>query len=155
MPSLSPNSDVSPAALWVPVTCPIWVALCLVCSFTVQGQTVSTSAQGWELVRSVSNPYGGSQELVLVPEIKQHDREYYAQIGKAICGARERCTVQFWTDRSRIPESSLMHVDDLREMTADYSVSPNQVSSVRLACRFYPTREAGKLMGCFSFPGGK
>jgi hypothetical protein len=130
------------------------VVLSVVFSAHAQGPTVSVSPQDWELVRSVPNPYGGSQELVLIPALKQRDRDYYTQIGKVICAARERCTVQFWTDRSRIPTSASMRVDDLREMTADYSVNPNQAASVRLACRFYPTREAGELMGCFSFPGG-
>ena len=141
--------------LWMMGTCLFALFPFGAASVSAQGQPSSVSARDWELVRSVSNPYGGSQDLVLVPALRQRDREYYAQIGRTICGERSRCTVQFWTDRNRIPASAAMPVADLREMAADYSVNPNQAPSVRLACRFYPTREAGELMGCFSFPGGE
>jgi hypothetical protein len=107
----------------------------------------------WELVRSVSSSYGGV-DLVLVPERKKRDRNYYATIGRAVCGERTECAVMFWTDRAHVPNSANMLIRDLRERTASYEVSPSFKEPIlRLACWLYRTREIGERMNCFYMPG--
>src|SRR5215472_7162691 len=108
----------------------------------------------WELVRTVSNPYGGPQDLILIPELKQRDRNYYLSIANAVCGDRTSCDLSYWTDRSHIPSSAAMPVADLAVMVATYARSPKYKEPVlTLACRLYPNREIAELNKCGYFPG--
>jgi hypothetical protein len=103
----------------------------------------------WDLVRSVSNPYGGTQDLVLIPELKQRDREYYLAVANVVCGERTACSVNFWTDRAHIPTSANMPVADLAVMTASYARSPRYTAPVlSLACWLYPNREIAEMNNC-------
>ena len=110
----------------------------------------------WELGRSVSHPYGGTQDLVLIPESKKRDRKYYTAIAKAVCGERKECSIMFWTDRTHVPRSANMLIHDLQERTASYEVDPNFKEPIlRLACWLYRTREIGEAAKCFYMPGRK
>ena len=114
------------------------------------------TAKDWELVRSVSNPYGGTEDFVLIPEEKKNDFDYYATVAREICGARKQCAVGFWTDQSHIPSSSNIAVRDLWEQTASYEVHPNYTEPhLRLACWLYPNKVAGEKERCFYMPGRK
>ena len=113
-------------------------------------------AADWELVRSVGSRYSGRVDLILIPEIKQRDSEFYLQVANVVCGAREQCMVHFWTDRAHVPDSAYMALDDLAAMSAAYERFPSYPQPIlRLACRLYPTREIGELMRCADFPGAK
>jgi hypothetical protein len=116
----------------------------------------SNTSQEWELVRSVSSPYGGTVDLVLIPENKQRDRDYYATVANVVCGDRTKCVVNFWTDKAHIPSSANMPVVDLAVMTGSYERHPNYKAPVLgLACWLYPNREIGEPMNCRYFPGAK
>lgn len=124
------------------------------------GALAATSfAQGvsdWELVRTVTSRSSGAVDLVVIPEVKQKDSEYYIQVANVVCGAREFCLVQFWTDREHVPESGNMPIADLAAMTAAYERHPSYKQPIlRLSCRLYPTREIAELMRCAYFPGAK
>lgn len=122
------------------------------------GGPVPPPARGsdWEVVRSVSSEGLGTIRLVLIPEAKQRDREYYKQIGEMLCPVRTKCSVKFWTDRNHIPESEWMPVKDLAVMTASYTSNPcEKESSLHLACWLYPTKAAGKAEHCSVEPGAK
>ena len=54
------------------------------------------------------NPYGGTEDFVVIPEPKRRDKGYYKQVSDMICGQRAACMVDFWTDR--IPESAWIKV---------------------------------------------
>jgi hypothetical protein len=119
---------------------------------------VAASAEkpDWELVRSVSNPYSGTIDLVLIPEVKRRDREYYLRTANAVCGDRKQCMVNFWTDRAHVPTTAQMAVGDLAVMAATYERHPNyREPSLRLACWLYPNREVAELMKCGYFPGAE
>jgi hypothetical protein len=113
-------------------------------------------AREWELIRTVSNPYGGVHDLVLIPEYKQRDREYYLSVSNEVCVDRTSCMVDFWTDRTHIPSSASMPVSDLGVMTASYERNPRYKTPVlRLACWLYPSREIAELNNCAYWPGAK
>jgi len=108
----------------------------------------------WELVRSVSNPYGGTVDLVLVPEPKKRDMNHYTEIANAICGNRTTCMVMFWTDRKRVPKTIDMPVPDLQVMTATYEREPSYHEPVlKLACWLYPNKAAAESEHCFYMLG--
>lgn len=112
----------------------------------------------WELVRSVPNGFGASKELVLIPEDKQRDRKYYLLIADEVCGSRTTCMVNFWTDRTHIPEanSGWISIADLAVMTASYERHPNYKEPVlNLACWLYPNKAVGEADKCAYFPGAK
>jgi hypothetical protein len=119
----------------------------------------SSSAQrDWELVRTVPNGFGGTVGLVLIPESKQRDREYYKQIADAVCGSRTTCMINFWTDRNHIPESNKgwIPVTDLAVMTASYERNPTYKAPVLdLACWLYPSKAIGESQKCAYYPGAK
>jgi hypothetical protein len=92
--------------------------------------------------------------LVLIPEHKKRDREYYLTVGDAVCGERATCSVNFWTDASHIPTSAAMQVTDLAVMTASYERNPRySAPHLRLSCSLYPSREVAELNNCAYFPG--
>ena len=118
----------------------------------------SVVRQDWELVKSVPNGYGGTLDLVLIPEAKQRDRENYKQVADAICGSRTTCMVNFWTDRTHIPKpkSGFIPVGDLAVMTASYERSPTYKEAVlNLACWLYPNKTVGESEKCSYLPGAK
>lgn len=118
----------------------------------------SVVRQDWELVRSVPNGFGGTVDLVLIPEAKQRDRENYRQVADAICGPRTTCMVKFWTDRTHIPEpkSGWIPVADLAVMTASYERSPTyKLPVLNLACWLYPSKTVGESEKCAYLPGAK
>jgi len=109
----------------------------------------------WELVRSVSNPYGGTVDLVLMPDPRKRDMTHYANIANAVCGQRTACMVMFWTDRKHVPQTIDMPVPDLQVMTATYERNPSYSAPVlRLACWLYPSKEVAEKAKCFYMPGG-
>src|SRR5262249_34405459 len=103
----------------------------------------------WEDVRSVVNPFGGTQDFVLIPEAKQRDKEYYQQVSETVCGQRNACMVNFWTDESHIPKSADMPIEDLAVQTASYERSPSYKEPVlHLACWLYPSKAVGEADQC-------
>lgn len=132
-------------------TCAVMVGLLYA---TAEGK--DAPKRDWELVRSVSNPYGGTMDLVLIPVTKQRDRKYYKDIGSIVCGKRAKCIVNFWTDRTHIPTRADMPVADLSVMTADYERSPAyKEPQLHLACWLYPNQAIGESMGCRYYPGAQ
>lgn len=119
----------------------------------------SSSAQrDWELVRTIPNGFGGTADLVLIPESRQRDREYYRQIADTVCGRKTTCMVEFWTDRHHIPQSrsGWIPVTDLAVMTASYERGPTYNAPVLdLACWLYPSKAAGESEKCAYYPGAK
>lgn len=121
----------------------------------VAEQTVPDS-RDWKLVRSVKNPYGGTHDLVLIPEGRRRDEAYYLQVADALCGKKVHCMVNFWTDRAHIPTSADMRVEDLAVMTAAYERHPDYPKPVlNLACWPYPNREVAERAKCTNEPGAK
>ena len=120
----------------------------------LRAEEAQSPEHDWELVRSVSNPYSGTIDLVLIPEHKQRDRVYYYRIANETCGDRTSCMINFCADRAHIPDSANMPVRDLAVMLASYERSPNYKAPVlSLACRLYPNREIAELNKCGYFPG--
>ena len=118
-------------------------------------ERVTPAQRDWDLVRSVSNPYGGPTDLVLIPQAKQRDVDYYSEIAKAVCGIKTTCSVMFWVDRKHIPMTGDMPVVDLQVMTATYERHPSYRAPVlRLACWLYPSKAVGEKAKCFYMPGG-
>jgi hypothetical protein len=124
----------------------------------ISAAQTSAARRDWELVRSVPNGYGGTLDLVLIPEAKQRDRDNYMHAADAICGSRITCMVNFWTDRTHIPEpkSGWIPVGDLAVMTASYERSPTYKEPVlHLACWLYPSKTVGESEKCSYLPGAK
>lgn len=126
----------------------------------VQSACSTDSRQGaaetkeWELVRSVENPYGGTYDLVVIPDHRIRERSYYEEVANVICGVRTSCVVFFWTDKAHIPRSAHMPVTDLAVMTADYERSPSyEGPHLRLACWLYPNKEVAEREECVYMPG--
>ncbi len=118
-----------------------------------EGQSV---AQGWALVRSVSDEQGGTLDFVIVPEARQRERAYYAVVGDAVCGVRQRCLVQFWTDRNDVPTGPWMSGRALSQMTATYERSATYKAPVlRLACWLYANKVEAEGASCFYLPGAE
>lgn len=139
----------------VPMNAKFWFLVLYTGIATAQSSVVR---QNWELVRSEPNRFGGTSDLVLIPESKQRDREYYKQVAAAVCGPRTTCMVKFWTDRAHIPKSKSgwIAVSDLAVMTADYERSPTYKEPVlNLACWLYPNKTIGESEKCAYFPGAK
>ena len=110
----------------------------------------------WKLVRSVPNPFGGTNDYVLIPKDKIGDLTNYQAAATAIAGARERCFIFFWADRAHIPTSAEMAVTDMQVMTATYERNPNyKTPQLRLACWLYPSVEAARRANAFFMPGVK
>ena len=108
----------------------------------------------WELVRSVKNPSGGTNDLVLIPDHRKRDTAYYEDVANTVCGERTSCMVNFWTDRAHIPKSAWMPVEDLAVMTAEYERSPTYKGPVlNLACWLYPNKEVAERAKCAYMPG--
>src|SRR5208282_5210128 len=74
----------------------------------------------WELVRSVPDSFGGTIDFVLIPEEKIRDLTNYQAAAAAIAGTRDKCMIDFWTDRAQIPTSAWIPVTNLQVMTATY-----------------------------------
>jgi hypothetical protein len=132
-----------------------WLLLLLTGIATAQSSAVR---QDWELVRSVPNGFGGTSDLVLIPESRQRDRDHYKQVAAAVCGSRTTCMVKFWTDRTHIPrsKSGWIEVGDLAVMTADFERSPTYKEPVlNLACWLYPNKTVGESEKCAYVPGAK
>ena len=129
----------------------------LVLSLAAAPQSLSAQ-RDWELVRTIPNGFGGTADLVLIPESRQRDREYYKRIADAICGLRTTCMVEFWTDRNHIPKSELgwIPVTDLAVMTASYERHPSYKAPVlELACWLYPSKAVAESEKCAYYPGAK
>lgn len=128
------------------------VLLVTALAFQATGATLD-----WEHVRSVANrDRAGAVDLVLIPELRQRDTEYYVQVANVVCGAREQCMVFFWTDRAHIPTSINMPVANLAVATATYERYPTYNAPVlHLACRLYPNREVAEQAKCGYFPGAE
>ena len=110
----------------------------------------------WEDVRSVVNPFGGTQDFVLIPEAKQRDKEYYKQVSETICGQRNPCMVDFWTDKNHIPNSASIAVEDLAVQTASYERSPlYREPHLHLACWLYASKTVGEADKCEYEPGAR
>ena len=125
-------------------------------SYAASSSSTGSLTQDWELVRTVTSPYGNPDNLVLIPEAKKHDRDYYKGIGLKLCGVHGPCSVYFWTDKEQIPFSSQMPVKNLWELTATYEAHPNYTEPhTRLACWLYKDRESGEAAKCFYMPGKK
>ena len=124
------------------------------CGWPAAAAQTTPQKPDWELVRSVMNPFGGTNDLVLIPEAKKRDEAYYVEIANAVCGERAHCMVNFWTDRAHIPTSANMPVPDLAVMTAHYERHPNyQTPVLHLACWLYPNKEAAERAQCDYMPG--
>jgi hypothetical protein len=80
------------------------IKLLLLLTIIASAQSDNTSNK-WELVRPVPNGFDGALDLVLVPLAMQRDRDYYKRAADAVCGKRTRCVVNFWTDRTHIPDT--------------------------------------------------
>ena len=114
------------------------------------------SGTDWQTVRSVSNPLGGTVDLVLIPKKAQRDRGYCREVGEAVCGTRHTCLVNFWVDRSKIPESADMPVGQLQALIATYERHPNYTEPhLRFACWLYSEKPVGVGENCFVMPGTK
>lgn len=113
-------------------------------------------ANDWEEIRSIPDEYGGIKHLVVIPEAKQRDRDYYQAIGDTLCKPNSQCSVNFWTDRNHIPQSAWMAVPDLAVMTSSYESSPKySEAELHLACWLYPNRQIGESMKCTYEPGAE
>jgi hypothetical protein len=131
-------------------------------AFARSAQSVFSSDAGdkaapgrdWDLVRSVENPFGGTNDLVLIPDHRKRDNGYYQDVANAVCGERTSCMVNFWTDRAHIPKSGDMPVEDLAVMTAEYERYPTYKEPVlNLACWLYPSKEIAERAKCAYMPG--
>ena len=114
------------------------------------------SPQEWELIRSVTNSFGGTEEFVLIPTAKIHDLSNYQSAANAIAGTRRACMISFWTDRKQIPISARIPIANLQTMTATYERSPSyEKPYLRLAGWLYPSIEAATNANAFFMPGIK
>jgi hypothetical protein len=124
----------------------------------IAGSQSTTLSNDWELVRSIPNGFGGTLDLVLVPEARERDSGYYNRVADIVCGPRTTCMVNFWTDRTHIPEtkSGWISAKDLAVMTASYERSPKYTEpSLHIACWLYATKSAGEAAKCEYQPGAK
>jgi hypothetical protein len=130
------------------------VAFVLIWHAAAEPPPTRAAAPTWELLRSVVNPYGGTIDLVVIPEGKNRDLTNYRAAAGAVCGTRTECVVHFWTDRRRVPTSADMPVTDLQVMTAQYERARSyKTPHLRLACWLYPSKTAGETESCFYMPG--
>ena len=114
----------------------------------------SAPSDEWQLVRTVDNDFGGTIDLVSVPEDRVRDLSYYREIGEEVCGSRNPCLVNFWAAGSRIPTAALMPVEDLQRMTALYERHPNyETLNLKLACWLYDEKPSNPDRDCFVMPG--
>lgn len=121
---------------------------------TASQSSERTSQHDWKLVRSVPNEPGGTLDFVVIPEHRQRDRVYYAQISNQICETRNACMVHFWTDLAHVPTSASMAGSSLAQMTAQYERSPSYKAPVlRMGCWLYATKAEGEADRCFYLPG--
>lgn len=119
-------------------------------------QERQSAAEGWTLVRSVSDGQSGTLEFVVVPEERQRERAYYAAVADAVCSVRKECLVHFWTDRSDVPTDRWMSGRALSQMTATYERHPTYKAPVlRLACRLYASETEAEGARCFTLPGAE
>ncbi len=148
--------NLSAYHLGITVAAIVALGIIVICATTAIAKDERPQVRDWELVRSVSNPYGGTIDLVLIPEQKQRDRQYYLAVADSMCADRTSCMVNFWTNRAHIPTSASMPVTDLAVMTGLYERSPTYTAPVlSLACWLYPNRETAESMKCGYFPGAK
>jgi hypothetical protein len=84
------------------------LAACVGSGWPAAAAETTPQKRDWELVRSVKNPYGGTNDLVLIPERKKRDEADYLEVANAVCKERVQCMVNFWTDRAHIPKSANM-----------------------------------------------
>ena len=139
----------------LPMSARFGVVLLLVGIATAQSPA---SEKDWELLRSVSNPSGGTVDFVIIPLAKQRDREHYKEVADVVCGARTTCMVNFWTDRTHIPtrNDGWIATTDLAVMTASYERSPTYEKPVlNLACWLYASKALGESEKCAYYPGAK
>ena len=123
--------------------------------FPATQPSVNGEEEDFDLVRTVTNPYGGTIDLVTVPEARHRDLEHYRQVAVQVCGTRTTCLVNFWVAGSRIPTSATMPVTDLQTMTATYERHPSyQAPVLKLACWLY-TAKPVPPEDCFVMPGTK
>ena len=135
----------------------VLICAIVMCVLMALGQSASENPD-WKLVRSVPHPSGGTLDLVLIPESRQRDRAYYTKVADEVCKQRTACMVNFWTDRSHIPqtEDAWIPVSDLAAMTASYERSPTyKAPALHLACWLYPNKAAGEADKCEYQPGAK
>ena len=110
----------------------------------------------WELVGSVPNPFGVTNDYVVIPKEKIRDLTNYQAAAAAIAGTRDRCSIFFWTDHAHIPTSADIAVTNLQVMAATYERHPNYTTPhFRLACWLYPNVEAASHANAFFMPGFK
>ncbi len=131
------------------------LATSIVLAFVTPFAAVAYQQKGeWELVRSVSNPYGGTMDYVLIPESKQRDFEYYEKVAAKVRGNRLECTIFFWTNRAYIPTSYSFEGVSMQKLTCQYSRQANALKPIaRLACWLYATKQEGEKAQCFYMPG--
>ena len=135
----------------------LWVSAFLISAFAPFACACETAAKSWELVRSVKYLTGNAtQYFVVIPALKQRERDYYDAIAQEVCGQRQHCMVFFWTDPANVPTSVEFNGVAMQAMTAQYERSPNyEKPHLRLACWLSSSLESAELMQCFSMPGAK
>jgi hypothetical protein len=95
-------------------------------------------------------------DFVIVPPERVRDVTNYQAAAEAVAGTRDKCMVQFWTNRAQVPTSAWIPVENLQVMTAQYERHPNyETPHLRLACWLYPNEEAAKRANAFFMPGVK
>ncbi|ABF40834.1 hypothetical protein Acid345_1833 [Candidatus Koribacter versatilis Ellin345] len=111
----------------------------------------------WEEIRAVPDGTGdGTIHFVVVPESIKRERDYYQRVGDTLCAPRTQCSVYFWTDRTHIPETAWMKVEDLAVSTASFEWFPRyEKPALHLACWLYASKKAGEADGCSYQPGAK
>lgn len=116
------------------------------------GQEKATPSAAWKLVRSVvQDSTGSTQDYVLVPQKEEGNRALYEQAANTVCAGRTSCSVFFWTDISRVPETATFPGISLRFMTATYERSPSyEHPHLGMACWLYPNGK-NETENCFSF----
>jgi hypothetical protein len=135
----------------------VWMSIITAGTVTrAPAQEKAPPPRDWKLVRSVSNPGGGTLDFVVIPKDQRLDREYYTEVAGIVCGERKICMVYFWTDRKHVPTSAWMPVKDLQVTTAHYERHPTYKEPVlSLACWLYPNKAIAEEMKCAMMPGTK
>jgi hypothetical protein len=129
-------------------------SLCFV--FVSQHVIADGTNRDWEVVRSVPNPFGGTNDYVLIPPDKVRDLTNYHAAAEAVAGTRDRCAIYFWTNREDIPTSAWMAVTNMQTLTATYERYPTYKAPVfRLASWLYPSAGAASRANAFVLPGAK
>lgn len=79
-------------------------------------------------------------------------------VADAVCGSRTTCMVNFWADRTHIPEpkEGWIPIEDLAVMTASHERSSKyKEPSLHFGCWLYATKKTGESEKCSHYPGSK